>query len=336
MRRPMHRFAIAFLVTTACQGDDLPSGPETTLAPGAEETAALESDTWLSRAKMPTGRSGVTAATVQGVVYVMGGHLSTEGGPATAKVESYHPNTTTLVPWRTRASMPAPRGYTNGSAVINGKIYVSGGYETDAEGNRFRTNTLFRYTPGTNTWTTLAPLPISSAGGATVAIDGKLYVYVTYGPDNGSGAALFRYDPATNEWTDRAEPPTIQAGAAAVAVGGRMYLIGGRVGKSPIVSTVLMYNPVTDSWGVRNHLLTARVGAVARVIDGRIYVAGGATAATPTVIPTEVYDPATALWTERAPMPTPRAFAASAAVGGKLYVIGADWGNGRANEMYVP
>lgn len=339
MRRPMHRFAIAFLITAACQGSDLPSGPETTLTPSGEETAALESGTWVSRAKMPTGRGGVASATVQDVVYVMGGRVDAELGQITAKVEAYHPNTTTLVAWRSRAPMPAPRSYTNGAAVINGKIYVSGGYgidEESEEGDEVRTNTLFRYTPATNTWATLAPMPVASSGGATVAIDGKLYVYVAYGPDNGSGATLYRYDPATDQWTERAQPPAIQTGAAAVALGGRMYLIGGRVGKSPIVGTVSVYNPVTNNWGSRAAMLTARVGAMARVIDGLIYVAGGASGSTPTVLPTEVYDPATGEWTERAAMPTPRAGAASAAVGGKLYVIGGTGGHGRANEMYLP
>jgi N-acetylneuraminic acid mutarotase len=334
MRRPIHLFAIALGLTAACQGDDLPSAPESTLAPIGPETAAYASDSWVSRLKMITGRSGLTSATVQGVVYVIGGMLNS--GQATAKLEAYHPNTTTLLPWRVRAPMPEPRAYTNGSAVINGKIYVSGGYRTDAEGNRFRTNTLFRYDPAANTWATLAPLPLSSAAGATVAINGKLYVYVVYGPDNGSGTALFRYDPATNQWWDLAEPEHIQAGAAAVALGGKMYVIGGRQGKSPTLATVSIYDPATDDWSIRNPLWTARSGAAARVIDGRIYVAGGSLNATPTSLPTEVYDPATALWVERAPIPTPRSHAASGVVGGKLYVIGADGSTGRANEMYVP
>jgi N-acetylneuraminic acid mutarotase len=336
MRRLPYRFAIAFLMTAACQGDELPSGPGTSIAPVEEGPAALQSDTWYGRAKMSTGRAGVTAATVQGVVYVIGGHLTTSDGPATDKVDSYHPNTSTLLAWRNRAPMPEPRGYTNGAAVIGGKIYVSGGYETDEDGNRLRTNSLFRYDPSTNVWSTRASLPRATSGGATVAIDGKLYVYVAYGPDNSSGAALYRYDPSTNKWAERAQPPAIQSGAAAVTLGGKMYVIGGREGKASTVATVSVYNPTTNAWTGNAPLLTRRAGAVARTIDGKIYVAGGATGTSATDIPTEVYDPATSTWSEKAGIPTPRSFAASAGVGGKLYVIGGNDGNGRANEMYVP
>jgi N-acetylneuraminic acid mutarotase len=336
MRHPLHRFAIAFLLTAACQGEDLPSGPDTSIAPVDQETAALESDSWVSRARMPTGRYGVTAATVQGVVYVIGGLLTAGDGMPTDKVEAYHPNTTTLIAWRNRALMPKPRGFTNGAAVINGKIYVSGGYGLDEDGDPVRTNTLFRYDPVLNVWSTRAPMPRATVSGATVAIDGKLYVYVAYGPDNSSGAALYRYDPSTDTWTERAEPPTLQSGAAAVVLGGKMYLIGGSQGKAAPVARVSVYNPATNSWTTKAPLLAPRSGPVARVIDGRIYVAGGAAGPTSQATSTEVYDPGTNTWTERADILTPTTFAASAAVGGKLFVIGGTAGNGRVNQMYVP
>jgi N-acetylneuraminic acid mutarotase len=336
MRRTLQPFAVAFLLSAACRTDDLPSGPETSIAPVETQTAALESDAWYARAKMPTGRYGVSAATVQGVVYVIGGLMPGSGAP-TSKVEAYHPNTTTLLAWRPRAAMPEPRGFTNGAVAIDGKIYVSGGYEMNEDSSRVRTNSLFRYDPVTNHWSTRAPMPRATAAGASVAIDGKLYVYIVYGPEASASAELYRYDPATDQWTERAEPPVVQPAAAAAGLAGKMYVIGGGFGKGPPpLSTVTVYNPVTNSWSTKAPLLNARNAAVARVIDGRIYVASGASGPVEAALPTEVYDPATGAWTEKAEIPTPRSFAASAVVGGKLYVIGGNSSNGRVNEMYVP
>jgi N-acetylneuraminic acid mutarotase len=285
---------------------------------------------------------GVTAATVNGVVYVIGGNLAGngggDGGPTpTAKVESYHPNTTTLLAWRNRAPMPGVRSFTNGAAVIDGKIYVSGGYTLNAEGQYVRTRTLYRYDPVNDVWASRARLPRATSGGATVAIDGKLYAYVVYGADNSSGAALYRYDPAADVWTELAMPPAIQVGAAATVLGGKMWVIGGRFGKGAALATVSVFDPGTGKWTTKPPLEMAREGLVARTIDGRIYVAGGSAGGSGAVEYLEMYDPAVGGWfVTKAVIPTPRAYAASAVVGGNLYVIGGTAGDGRTNEMYVP
>jgi N-acetylneuraminic acid mutarotase len=181
-------------------------------------------DSWVRRVSMPISRTDPAAAAVGGVIYVFSGGL----GDPTARVDAFYPNTTTLVPWRQRASMPEPRGRTNGAAVIDGKIYLSGGYYPFAEDETpVKSKTLYRYIPGTNSWTRLADMPRRSAGGETVAIDGKLYVYVVYGPEGATQSTIYRYDPATNVWAERALPPAVQYSSAAVAVGGKMYVIGG-------------------------------------------------------------------------------------------------------------
>lgn len=54
--------------------------------------------------------------------------------------------------WRTRASMPTPR-LEAGAAVINGKVYVVGGFSGSA------LTTTEAYDPATDTWTTRADMP---------------------------------------------------------------------------------------------------------------------------------------------------------------------------------
>lgn len=339
----MHRrrlVPIALLLAAACGGEDLPSAPEPSpLEPGSDGPALETSfvpDTWVGRANMPTGRSGTTGASVNGAIYVLGGILSSPDATPTAAVEAYLPSTKSLIVWWPKTPMPGARAYTNGSAVISGKIYVSGGYRMDADSNRLETRSLFRYDPVTDQWSTRANMPRATSGGATAAIDGKLYVYVAYGPDHTGGAALYRYDPSTDQWSTRAAPPAVRTGAAATVLGGKMWVLGGRFGKGSPDNGVMVHDPVANSWSTsKPPMFVARVGAAARTIDGKIYVAGGNVGSVEITPALEVYDPTLNEWVPRVDMPTARSFAASAAVGGRLYVIGGN-GGARKNEMYVP
>jgi N-acetylneuraminic acid mutarotase len=293
----------------------------------------LNANAWVARPNMPTGRYGLAAAVVNNRIYAIGGQAA---GAITAKLEVYDPGLSGLISWFSKAPMPSPRAFTNGAPAINGKIYVSGGFKPGPDGERVRTKTLYRYDTATDTWVRKADMPRITSGGATVAIDGKLYVYTIYGADNADGAALYRYDPGTDTWTERATPPAIQGSAAAVVLGGKMWVIGGSQGKASPVSNVSVYNPTNDTWAVKHPLHAPRVGPVARVIDGKIYVAGGSDGVSTNVEETEVYTPATNSWAYKADIPTPRAFAASGVVNGLLYVFGGLSGSYRTNEMYIP
>ena len=336
MRRSPYTVAIALLLTVGCREDVVPTEPETPITAVDHETAALASNSWEGRIGMPTGRSAFATASVNGIVYTIGGRLASTSAP-TDRVEAHYPLVVTLIPWQVKQPLPQPRAATNGAAVIDGKIYVSGGYGPFIGDEQHVTNSLYRYDPSTNKWSILAGMPRASAGGATVAIDGRLYVYVTFGGDNAEGAALYRYNPSTNKWIERKTPPSAQFGAAATALGGRMYVIGGNTGKLTQTDKVIVYNPATDRWTTRKPMITARKGSVAGKIDGKIYVAGGFMKGDGLSATLEVYDPATDNWTAKASMPTPRADVGGAVVGGRLFVIGGwDGDDGRTNEAYTP
>jgi N-acetylneuraminic acid mutarotase len=61
--------------------------------------------------------------------------------------------------WTTRASMPSPC-WLGGGTALGAKLYVIGGFRRNSDGS-ITTNvrTVTVYDPGTNTWTTRAPLP---------------------------------------------------------------------------------------------------------------------------------------------------------------------------------
>jgi N-acetylneuraminic acid mutarotase len=323
---------LALLGLAACQADSLPSEPTTLSAVDPRADVVGVTNSWATRASLPSGRTGVVAAAVDGVIYAIGGK---SGGQSLAKVVAYYPGMAGFTEWRSKAPLPESAAHFNGAAVIDGKIYVTGGYNLLSNEPYLR-NWNLRYDPEANTWSSLAPLPQLAYGGVSAALNGKLYVYVVYGPDGNWQAALYRYDPATDTWTERANPPAIQKGATSGVMNGKLYIAGGFSGPAAPVATLTMYNPATDTWRTKAPMSTARGGATGRAINGKLYVAGGnkALSLEPLAL-TEVYDPATNSWSKRADMKTPRYAAGSAALNGNLYVLGG-YGGTRTNEMYIP
>ena len=253
-RAALAAFAALLALTTlglaGCGRDELPTHPDAG-APAIPRAYLTGADTipWLTKAKMPTARRAFVAASVNGVVYAIGGARDSttqdENGydrPIDAPlrtVEAYYPNTTTLVAWRLKAPLPARRARANGASVIAGKIYVSGGrYRKDDADSVAKS--LFVYTPSTNTWEQKADMPAPSFGGVQAVIDGKLYVVGGF-----SGNTLLTrmdaYNPATNSWTRKASLPKARYSAAAAVANGILYLLGGTTGNG-IVATNEAYD----------------------------------------------------------------------------------------------
>jgi N-acetylneuraminic acid mutarotase len=298
-----------------CQDGSTPSEPEAAVParPNGILVAEPSPNTWRTVASIPTGRFFLAAATVNGIVYAIGGR---DASGALRTVEAYDPATDILlgVPWHSKAPMPARRASPSGAAVINGKIYVPGGRNAADS----LTKSLFVYTPATNQWATKAAMPVLSANGGAGAINGKLYVYTP--ARNGKGPYLHRYDPSTNAWTQRAAPPHGSAFPATGVIDGKFYLAGGLDG-GLYSANLDVYNPATNTWTTKKPMPAARGFAAGRVLNGKLYVIGGSITSG-TVGRVERYDPASNTWVARANMPTARFHLAAAAANGNLYALG--------------
>ncbi len=333
-RLPLISTALAAVLGLgACNSDRSLTGPM------AAEPAALAerridignpiSNSWGTRPDMPTARTGLVAATVNGVIYAIGGRTASQ--PTLAKVEAYD-HDASLIAWSDRASLPAARSYSSGAAVINGKIYVTGGFNMNGEPTR----SLFVYNVATGSWSTKARIPVVSIGGASAAINGKLYVLSGPRPGDPPHSKLHRYDPATNSWVSRAAPSANLTGAVVGVIDGKLYVAGGE-GSSEVLSTLHVYDPSADAWlQSKANMPEGRVAAAGRVLNGKLYVVGGRGPGAPGL--TQVYNPVTNSWATKAPMLTPRFSAAAATAGGLLYVLGGVEGLSYANtnEVYIP
>ncbi len=89
----------------------------------ANEVYDPATDHWETLAPLPTARSGIAAAVLNGRVFVFGGEAPFG---TFDEVESYDPKTRG---WRAHASMPSAR-HGLGAAVVAGRIYVISGGRT--------------------------------------------------------------------------------------------------------------------------------------------------------------------------------------------------------------
>jgi N-acetylneuraminic acid mutarotase len=321
---------LTLLGTAGCQSGSLPSEPEPAGPARANGVALAEAapNSWRAGPSMPTGRYGLVAATVNGIVYAIGGWFNGQ----LRTVEAFNPGTKTLVPWKPKAPLPAVRSWPSGVAVINGKIYLPGG----KDGNDAPTKSLFVYNTATDHWATKAAMPVPSAGGAAGTINGKLFVYTP--ARNGTVPYLHRYDPGTNTWTKRATPLHGNEFPAAGVIDGKLYLAGGFITPASPSNALDVYNPATNTWTTRKSMPAPRGYAAGRVLNGKLYVLGGSSGGGNPLSRVERYDPVSNTWIARSDMPTARLHLAAATANGVLYALGglgasnAYW----TNETYTP
>jgi N-acetylneuraminic acid mutarotase len=195
------------------------------------------------------------------------------------------------------------------AVTIDGKIYVAGGWGPDGR----MTQTLYVYTPATDTWTRGADMPVAGASDVADVIGGKLYVLV--GCLDCTSQRLYRYDPATDTWSRLADPPRHHGGGAGANIDGKLYVAWGST------SSVDMYDPVTDSWSLK--LTMTRYGEVgdfgglwgsaAVNFNKKLYVIGGRSDDN-SRYSTLAYDPVLNAWEDKAPMARARTYPAAGKV----------------------
>lgn len=270
---------------------------------------------------MPTARAGSAFGSINGRIYIVGGH---DGVNSLNVLESYDPVSNS---WTTNTPMPTSRQYA-GSAAINGLLYVAGGHTLSS----CCFDTLEVYDPATDAWATRASLPTPEGGPASASINGKLYVVGGISQsafNNPRNGVVQVYDPTTNTWTTGSSMPTARAYAAAVEINGQLYVVGGTPTGTSYTGALEVYDPGTDTWTSKAPMPTPRQLLVVAAVNGLLYAIGGDPGdGTPDTVVNEVYDPATDTWTTDAPMPTSRYGMASGVINATVYVVGGATGFG--------
>lgn len=322
-----------------------------TADPDQPDTWVLNLDggtTWAARAPLPNPRNHVSAASVDGKVYAIGGqHNENESSGLQSDVHRYDPGTNA---WLKVAGLPVARSHAV-AEVRDGQIVLIGG---TVPGN-IPSSDVTSYSPATNTWSKLPSLPagrktpVAGVVGGAVWVTGGSHSVSTWvgrfsdrwessapmpaalgevaGGTIGknlylvgeSNSATLALDLSTGTWrTGLAVRPFPGHHHAAEVIQGRLHLFGGLgagAGKHQI------YDPAANTWTLGPDMPFAAGSSSSSLIGGKAYVAGGIIGST-TTARAAVYDPATNAWKEIAPMPQGRNHAAATTDGSRLFVAG--------------
>jgi N-acetylneuraminic acid mutarotase len=257
-----------------------------------DETFAYNpvTDTWTQLADMPTARWGPVAVEFNGLIHVFAGEAITG---VTGAHEVYNPATNTWSSWSNvppqladqggmgikygnkihlflkqyhyeydpatdtytaKANVPTPRTWGT-CALVNGLIYVIGGYSYGSPSGATNVNEV--YDPTTDTWTTRSSMPIRKYGATreNPVIGGK--IYVTHGRDGSFFINNYVYDPSTNSWSKKSSGVNPRDGVGCGVINDKLYVVGGRdiytcaVGRNYVEE----YNPANDKgevWVISN------------------------------------------------------------------------------------
>ena len=196
-------------------------------------------DTWTSKAEMPTPRYGLSISVVDGIIYAIGGTNSDFIGLSI--VETYDPVSDT---WTSKTDMPTGRGWLS-TSVAAGRIYVLGGFP---DISFIPLSKVEVYDPATDVWTQVADLPTPRAVFSTSLVNGV--IYAIGGSDKGRINAFLgcstveAYNPAINTWAKVADMPTVRARLSTTTLNGKIYAIGGgKYWPADALATVEAYTP---------------------------------------------------------------------------------------------
>jgi N-acetylneuraminic acid mutarotase len=170
-------------------------------------------NTWSTKAPMPTPRDGLAVAVVNGILYAIGGDVSVFGA-ALNKVEAYDPVTNT---WTTKTPLPIARAWISAGVLAN-KIYIAGGRTGGNSGPQV--SLVQVYDPVTNAWTNAPPMLSARWGMGVAAANGMLYTVGNY-------TRAEAFNPATNSWFISIPMPTGRDFLGLATVNNVLYAIGG-------------------------------------------------------------------------------------------------------------
>lgn len=185
----------------------------------ATEEYDPSTNTWTSKASMPTGNSVnpilgnrfIAGTAVNGKIYIT--VFNNNGNPPISSTFEYDPTSNT---WDTSKS-PVPFGNAQYTvASLGGKLYA------------LTSSSFAEYIPASNTWI-IRPSPpqtLSQMRLAAVPMKNKLYAIGGYSASD-IHDTVQEYDLVSNVWTTQVSVPVPRHSTTVAEVGGKVYVLGG-------------------------------------------------------------------------------------------------------------
>lgn len=250
----------------------------------------------------------------------------------------------TSINWGKAKGQPVSTHEVHGE-VVNGKLYIFGGYDVDKKPDYSPTKRSYVYDPVSNTWSAIANLPHTpngpGFGGIThegLTTDGT-YIYFAGGyTSNSDGTGqlfgtkqVWRYDVKADSYDSLPDLPQELAAGQLRYLDGKIHYIGGAnlARKDVAVHYALDLNNTGAGWKLLAPILNPVNHPGSAVYNGKLYLIGGAHGQdenTVTQQTVEVYEPTTDAWKEVANLPVARDHISSAVVvfGDRIIVIGGE------------
>lgn len=227
---------------------------------------------WSATGGLLTPRFHHTAVLLlDGRVLVLGGSNSEYGGTVLASAEIYEP---TRGIWSATAPMGSARLHHTATLLSDGKVLVTGGF--DSTGMPLRFAEIFN--PVAGSWTRVGNMTTPRARhSATILLNGKVIVTGGGGTDWQSSSSSEVFDPALNSWQAAASMATPRRSHSATLLPtGHILVVGGFHEHTGILSTAESYDPDAGVWRPAGDMETGRYRHASTLLaNGRVLVAGG-------------------------------------------------------------
>ncbi|MDX1555718.1 MAG: kelch repeat-containing protein, partial [Xanthomonadales bacterium] len=230
-------------------------------------------DSWRTRAAMPTLRVAATASEIDGRCHVIAGSPSNDSRRPLSAHEIYDPVSNS---WSSAAPLPTAR-FAHAAAVLDGELHVIAGTTDGAT----ILDSVEVYEPSGDAWRSGLSVGIPRAAHLAETVNGK--IYIAGGTNNAlvqTHASVEVFDPLSNSWSALAPMPTGRWEVASAVVSGQIYAVGGASNASAR-SDMEAYRPASDNWVERTSMPAPRFRLMAEAVGGKIYVFGGFTPVQP-------------------------------------------------------
>jgi outer membrane protein assembly factor BamB len=178
--------------------------------------------------RLPTVRSDLSAVTVGGSAYVLGGYDGTT--PIASVLQTADGTSFTRI-----ATLPDPARYM-AVAALGGRIYTFGGETASGRAS----DAIQEVDPHAKDARVVGHLSRALSHASAIALDGSVFVL---GGDTGEGVSkeIWRFDPGNGTVRPAGRLPVAIAGGSAATVGSTGYLIGGTgAGEAPLRTVVAL------------------------------------------------------------------------------------------------
>jgi len=221
---------------------------------------------------------------------------------------------------------PYPKdGKTDGAVgQAQDKIYVCGGRDADFNSQ----DVVYEYTPDSDSWTTVAPMPTARYDMTTAEHDGSLYLIGGQSSNSTFTDDVYRYDPSADSWTTLQSVPFDSFDSRAAVSGDKIYLAGIRTGFGEGNAEFWEYDISADAWTqLASMPKEAKTGGFVN-LNGELIYAGGNDSNANNINDAFRYSIQRDQWTRLTPLPVAMgAFTAATVASSAYFMFGNDEDN---------